>query len=387
MIEYVTSRKIIIGKYSASPHKHPNNKTSNTQTKSGMTKKEKIKSFDANGIGDKTANMFGLPFTLEECEIVLIPVPWEVTVSYGGGTVNGPNAIVEASYQVDLFDPIVKDAWHLGIGCDKENKLIRSKSKILRKKAEALIDAMASGKDISKNKVFQKSAKEIHEGCLWMNKIVKERALHFLDQKKIVGLLGGDHSTPLGMMEALTEKFGNYCVLQIDAHADLRNAYEGFEFSHASIMFNALKIKQIEKLVQVGIRDYCEEEFDLIQNSKGRVKTFFDRDIKHEMYRGDSWERICNRIVNELPQKIYLSFDIDGLDPKLCPHTGTPVAGGFETEQVLYLTEKIVKSGKQIIAFDINEVTPGPKGDDWDANVAARLLYRIANLVAMSNGK
>jgi agmatinase len=149
-------------------------------------------------------------------------------------------------------------------------------------------------------------------------------------------------------------------------------------------MFNALKIKQVEKLVQVGIRDYCEEELDLINNSNGRIKTFFDRDIKYAQYVGDSWDRVCNRIINELPQNIYLSFDIDGLDPKLCPNTGTPVAGGFETEQILFLIEKIVKSGRKIIAFDINEVSPGADGDDWDANVAARLLFRIANLAAMS---
>ena len=136
-------------------------------------------------------------------------------------------------------------------------------------------------------------------------------------------------------MQALAEKFGKFAVLQLDAHADLRIAYEGFEFSHASIMYNALKIKEIEKLVQVGIRDYCQEELEIITGSKGRVVTFFDRDMKHTMYRGDSWDRICNRIVRELPKKIYLSFDIDALDPKLCPNTGTPVAGGMEAEQVL----------------------------------------------------
>ena len=149
-------------------------------------------------------------------------------------------------------------------------------------------------------------------------------------------------------------------------------------------MFNALKISAVNKLVQVGIRDYCEQEFDLIKNSNGRVKTFFDRDIKQAQYNGDSWDRICNRIISELPQHIYLSFDIDGLDPKLCPNTGTPVAGGFETEQVLFLLEKIVKSGRKMIAFDLNEVSPGKDGSDWDANVASRLLYRIANLVAHS---
>jgi agmatinase len=348
-----------------------------------MTKQDKIKNFDPNGIGQLNDGMYGLPFTLEECETVLIPVPWEVTVSYGGGTADGPQAILDASYQVDLFDPVVKDAWKLGIGMDTISEEVRKKSDNLRNMAERYIEALANGADAN-NSDLKSKASDIRNECLWLNNWVKERCLHFLNQDKLVGLVGGDHSTPLGMMQALAEKFGNYAILQIDAHADLRNAYEGFEFSHASIMYNALKIKNVEKLVQVGIRDYCEEEFNLINNSNGRVKTFFDRDIKYAQYNGDSWDRICNRIINELPQNIYLSFDIDGLDPKLCPNTGTPVAGGFETEQVLFLLEKIAKSGKRFIAFDLNEVTPA-EDNDWDANVASRILYRICNLVALSN--
>jgi agmatinase len=350
-----------------------------------MTKQDKIKNFDPNGIGQLNDGMFGLPFSLEECETVLIPVPWEVTVSYGGGTVNGPKAILDASYQVDLYDPNVKDAWKAGIGMDKISPEIKKKSNLFRKGAERYIDALAKGADPDSPKLKAQASK-IQKECLALNKWVKDRCLHFLNKGKRVGLIGGDHSTPLGMMQALAEKFGDFTILQIDAHADLRNAYEGFEFSHASIMFNALKIKQVEKLVQVGIRDYCEEELDLINNSKGRVKTFFDRDIKYQMYNGDSWDRICNRIISELPPTIYLSFDIDGLDPKLCPNTGTPVAGGFEVEQILFLLEKIAKSGRKFIAFDLNEVTPS-KNNDWDANVAARLLYRICNLVALSQKK
>lgn len=218
-----------------------------------------------------------------------------------------------------------------------------------------------------------------------MNAWVKQRVLHFMNKNKVVALLGGDHSTPLGMMQALAEKQKSFGILQIDAHADLRDAYEGFEFSHASIMFNALKIKQVEKLVQVGIRDYCEAEAQLVEKSKGRIKTFYDRDIKHQQYEGKSWSKVCDDIIKQLPDKIYLSFDIDGLDPKLCPNTGTPVSGGFETEEILFLIQKIVESKKTIIAFDINEIAPGK--DEWDANVGARMLYRIANLVAKSNGK
>lgn len=348
-----------------------------------MTKEEKIKKFDPNGIGQLNDGMFGLPFTEQECETVLVPVPWEVTVSYGGGTANGPQAILDASYQVDLYDPFAKDAWKKGIAMQAINVGLQNKSDELREQAEFYIDALANGRAETEPEL-KAIAERISAECKNMNQWVKQSVLDLWNKGHYVGLIGGDHSTPLGMMQAIAEKHGDFAILQIDAHADLRNAYEGFEFSHASIMYNALKIPQVKKLVQVGIRDYCEEELQVISESAGRVKTFFDRDIKYAMYGGDSWDRICNRIIAELPQTLYLSFDIDGLDPKLCPHTGTPVAGGFETEQVLFLLEKIVQSGRKLIAFDINEVGPGPEGDEWDANVAARLLYRIANMARLS---
>jgi len=349
-----------------------------------MNKQEKIKNYDPSRVAGAGSNIFGLPFNETESETVIIPVPWEVTVSYGGGTLEGPEAILEASYQVDLYDPNLIDAWKFGIHIDHLNKDLKKQSKQLRKKAEVII-ASLSGEKVKESKaVLEKYRKEILTGCQEMNKWVKERTLHFLNKNKRVALIGGDHSVPLGIMQALAQKYTSFAVLQIDAHADLRKAYEGFEFSHASIMYNALKIKQISKMVQVGIRDYCQEEVDYIQNNAGRIKVFYDRDIKQAQYRGDSWERICNRIVKELPEHVYVSFDIDGLDPKLCPNTGTPVAGGFETEEVLYLVEKVVKSGKKIVAFDINEVSPA-KDNDWDANVAARLLYRICNLMTLSH--
>lgn len=348
-----------------------------------MSKADKIKNFDPNNLGDKNANICGLPFTTDEAEVVIIPVPWEVTVSYSAGTAKGPAAVFDASFQVDLFDPNIKDAWKIGLAMDVIPTAIEKKSNLLRKKAETYIAMLEDGKSPEKNAVMKNIQTEVNAACKEMNAWVKERALHFMNKKKVVALLGGDHSTPYGMMQALAEKHKSFGILQIDAHADLRDAYEGFEFSHASIMFNALKIKQVSKLVQIGIRDYCEAEYNIVKNSKGRVVSFYDRDIKHAQYEGKSWDKICDKIIKELPDKTYLSFDIDGLDPKLCPNTGTPVSGGFETEQILYLVQKIVASKKTIIAFDINEVAPGK--DEWDANVGARLLYRIANLVAKSN--
>ena len=349
-----------------------------------MNKKQKINEFDISGIAVGN-NIFGLPFNWDDAEIIVIPVPWEVTVSYNSGTAKGPQAVLDASFQVDLYDPNVEDAWKIGIAIDKINPEIKKKSDLLRKKVVKYIDLLAKGQTSESNSAMKKVKKEVNIACLWLNKWVKERSEFYLNKNKIVALLGGDHSTPLGLMQAVAQRHSSFAILQVDAHADLRDAYEGFDYSHASIMYNALKIQQVKKLVQVGIRDYCQAELDIIKDSKGKITTFFDRDIKNQQYKGETWSAICDQIVQTLPDKVFLSFDIDGLDPKLCPHTGTPVAGGFEFEQAVYLIEKVVSAGKQIIAFDINEVAPGK--DEWDANVGARLLYRIANLVAKSNGR
>lgn len=346
-------------------------------------KKAEESNFNPNDIGQADNNIFGLPFTPENANLVIIPVPWEVTVSYNAGTANGPQAIYDASYQVDLYDPIVDDAWKLGIAMLPVKKKIKAASNKLRKKAEKYISLYAKGKTAQNNEQMAKILQEVNTACGDLNNWVKENALALMANKKTVALLGGDHSTPLGLMQAIAQKHKSFGILQIDAHADLRDAYEGFEFSHASIMFNALKIKQVSKLVQVGIRDYCEDEKQLIDSDK-RIKTFFDSDIKAQQYEGKTWAKICDAIVASLPNKIYLSIDIDGLDPKLCPNTGTPVPGGFELEQVVYLVKKVIEAKKQIVAFDINEVAPDKT--EWDANVGARLLYKISNMCLLSNG-
>ncbi len=348
------------------------------------SKEEKIKAFNPNDVGNSNNGIFGLPYTTDEAELVIIPFPWEVTVSYSPGTAEGPLAILEASRQIDLYEPKFKDAWKLGIALDEYSEAWKQKSDELREKAAECIEALANGVSPSSEDILKIQA-GILDDTLLFNSWVKERSLHFLNQDKLVVGLGGDHSTPLGLIEALTEKHESFAVLQIDAHCDLRKAYEGFEFSHASIMFNVLKNPSISKLVQVGIRDYCEEEIEYIQHSNGRVKTFFDRDMKQALYMGKSIGGLQQEILSELPEKVYISFDIDGLDPKLCPNTGTPVAGGLEFEEALFLIEQLVASGRKIIGFDLNEVGCGEH--EWDANVGGRLLYRICNLMAFSNGR
>lgn len=341
-----------------------------------MDKQEKIENFDPNGFAT-TSNLFGLPFNYAESETVVLPVPWEVTVSYSAGTAEGPEAIEKASLQVDLYDAFLPDAWKRGIFMLPVDQELNVKSYRFRQLAEQHISALEAGlEDVD-------TLKEINEACKEMVAWTKAQCCQILADGKRLVLLGGDHSTPLGYIHALAEEHSSFGILQIDAHADLRVAYEGFEYSHASIMYNALRTPQVQKLVQVGIRDYCQAENDMVENSNGRIKTFFDRSIKAAGYGGKSWAEQCNEIVNELPEKVYLSFDIDGLDPKLCPNTGTPVAGGFEVEEVLFLLEKLVESGRQIIGLDLNEVSPGE--DEWDANVGARLLYKLCNIMAASS--
>ncbi len=324
--------------------------------------------------------LFGLPYTVDNAKIVALPVPWDVTVSYQTGAAKGPKAILNASCQVDLFDENISDAWNIGIAMDKFPADIEKRNITLRKKAEVYINAFVEGRADTKNML--KICEEVNKGCDDLRKWIKEKSLQFLKKDKIVALIGGDHSTPLGLMQAVSEHYRSFGILHIDAHCDLRNAYEGFTYSHASIMFNALKIKNLERLVQVGIRDFSQGEKKIIDDSNGRVRLFSDKGMKEKMYEGSTWKTIVQAIVKQLPQNVYISFDIDGLDPKLCPNTGTPVPGGLEFHQAIYLIEQVVESGRRIISFDINEVAPGE--NEWDANVGARLLYKMSNLAALS---
>jgi agmatinase len=340
--------------------------------------------YDPNSVGNPKNNLFGLPSNEQEAQLIILPVPWEVTVSYNAGTARCIDNVFKAALQVDLYDSDYPNQWRKGIYMKPVDKKILLKSDYLRKEAELYISFISEEEVLEDNKFMCKTLKEINEGSIFLNNWVYEQTKELLDKNKLVGMLGGDHSTPLGFFKAMSEKYSEYGILQIDAHCDLRKGYEDFNYSHASIMYNALtEIPQISRLIQVGIRDYCDEEWDYIKNSNYRVITYFDRDIKERQYGGENWHSIVDDIVKRLPENVFISFDIDGLDPKLCPNTGTPVMGGFETEQIFFLFKQVIKSGKKIIGFDLNEVGVGE--NDWDANVGARVLYKLCNLLLYSN--
>lgn len=338
--------------------------------------------FNPNSSGIE-GQLFGLPFTPETAELVVVPVPWEVTVSYHAGASLGPAAILDASMQVDLFIKDIPEAWKLGISMLPVPQSMEKESARLRElSGQYLARLDDQGTVAPEEPLLQK----INESCENLNIYIKSLVTKLMRDGKMVGLIGGDHSIPLGYLRALPNFYARFGVLQIDAHADLRKAYQGFTYSHASIMYNALKIPAVNTLVQVGIRDLCEEESEVIHRSRGRVVTFFDEDIKSAMYSGRTWDNVCDKIIEALPENVYISFDIDGLDPKLCPGTGTPVPGGLEFSQVVHLLKRLAIAGKRIIGFDLNEVAPS-KDDDWDANVGARMLYQLCNWMAVSRGR
>jgi agmatinase len=340
--------------------------------------------FDSNAASNPNNNVFGLPFTEDESRLVILPVPWEVTVSNTAGTARAADHIFKASMQVDLFDPETKDAWRQGLFMRPPDRKILLKSDYLRKEAELYIDYISKGEILEKNAFMCKSLKDINEGSVFLNNWVYEQTLGLLQKNKLVALLGGDHSTSLGFFKAIAEKHSDFGVLQIDAHCDLRESYEYFTYSHASVMYNALtEIPQLTRLIQVGVRDYCQEEWEYICNSNYRVITYFDRDIKDRFYDGQTWKQITDEIVSHLPDKVLLSFDIDGLDPKLCPNTGTPVMGGFDFEQIYYLLKKVIQSGRQLIGFDLSEI--GIDEQEWDANVGSHILWKLCNLLVAVN--
>ncbi len=348
-----------------------------------MAQKNTTNTFNPNDPAGKDANIFGLPFSENESKLILMPVPWEATVSYSTGTANGPDSIFEASKQVDLFDPILPDGWKQGIYMRKTDKAMKKMSRENRKLVEKII-AHLTGEETLKVPALKKAYDIVNKSSTELNKYLHNQTMQLLNRNKLVGMVGGDHSTPLGFIKAICDyyKNQNVAVLQFDAHFDLRKAYEGFKYSHASVMYNAIQETNISKLVQVGIRDYCNEEIDFVQQNKNRIEVFYDADLKRARYYGEAWHSICKRIVETLPDLVYISFDIDGLDPKLCPNTGTPVPGGLEFDEAVYLMNLIADSGKKIVGFDLNEVAPGE--NEWDANVGARLLYKMCNITLKS---
>lgn len=270
------------------------------------------------------------PRKAEDCLFHIIPVPYEESVSYGGGTAKGPERILDASDQLELFN---------GHSAPGEQGIF----------THFPIDCHANP-EIVMQRIFEKT-----QQVLTLNKIPV--------------LLGGEHSITYGALKALKEKYGTFGLVQFDAHADLRYEYLGSKWSHASVMCRAVDDLNLP-LVQLGNRAFCFEEYQT-----------------RKKYNVISWdaEYLCqnpipeNLIPHDFPKNIFITFDVDGLDPSIIPDTGTPVAGGLTWYQSLNLAKKALENRK-LIGFDVVELAP--KEDSFVSDfITAQLTYALMDLV------
>jgi len=332
--------------------------------------------FDPNSASTADSGIFGLPFVEEDARLIVIPVPWEVTTSYGGGTSGAPAAVLAASRQVDLFDLELVRPYAPGIFIREPRSEIATWNDEGKALAQHVINVAGRVEGAPE---LEHAVERVNELGSMLNDLVSEEAASVLAAGKIPALIGGDHSVPFGAIRAMGRHEKSFGILHVDAHSDTRDAYEGFVWSHASIMRNVLDhVPSVTRLVQVGIRDFCEQEWEYCRSQGDRVRVFYDDEIARAKLGGEHWHSICKRIVDSLPDRVWISFDIDGLDPSLCPHTGTPVPGGLFFQETCFLLRTLALSGREVIGFDVNEVAPGPPGDEWDANVGARLTYKLA---------
>jgi agmatinase len=338
---------------------------------------------DPSQVAVKNNQLFGLEVSFQEAKLLCNNISWDVTTSYRAGTVNGPSAILDASYQLDLVSPLLPNAWELSLHTLPIDQSCLKKSTDLRVKSARIIRALEAGHKISHQPDLLKDLEDINLACAQLSESTYQATLQWLKQNKKTLTLGGDHAISLGPIKAYAEFYPDLSILHFDAHADLRNAYEGFKESHASIMFNVMETAPVKSLVQVGIRDVSPIEIEY-SNSKENIHTHFDWSIKSQLSEGKSWNEISDNLIKPLSENVYISFDIDGLDPKLCPNTGTPVPGGLELWQVQILIERVLASGRKIVGADLVEVAPGPNGDQWDGNVGARCAFMLACAIAKS---
>ena len=317
--------------------------------------------------------IFGQTSSYEESKVALLGVPWEVTTSYLSGTVHGPQWIQKASSQLDFFDPkFQSNPSQQGIYLQH---LKFPQQDHLRLLASQFIE--------SNKKQSPTNLKTVNTGCHQMVEIVQQHIKKILDDKKICGLIGGDHSVSEGALLEIGKKYkGDFGLLHFDAHADMRKAYQDFTHSHASVMYNVLQqLHPPKALVQVGIRDLCEEEFKRISENN-HVHCFFDYEIKRRLFEGENWKAITQDIVQKLPSLVYVSLDVDVLTWSYAPHTGCPVPGGLTYDQIIFLLEEVKSQNKKIIGFDVVEVAKPSVlcSGEWDGNVGARLVYKLCGL-------
>ncbi|MBQ2365284.1 MAG: arginase family protein [Alistipes sp.] len=338
------------------------------------------KEFNPNGVIPDNGNYFGFPVEPNDAALVLLSAPWDATTSMRVGSSYAPDAIIEASRRIDLYDPVSPDSWRKGVATAPIDYTIQDLSLNLHSDAERVMKLHDElGMSVLENIIYTRSLRRVNEGMAEMNKNIYAQSAEWVNKGKIVGLVGGDQSTSYGLVKAIGQKYGEFGMLHIDSKVNLRDKFCGFDFSYASIMHDLLRdVEQIKSLVSVGVREFSPIEWQRAQENE-RVKLFTGQQIWSSHFEGVNWSTICNQIIAELPEKVYIALDIDGLTMDCSPHTGTIISGGLRFPEVVYLLDKLVNSGRQIVGFDLSGVVPC-HNDKVDALVAARLLFKMCGI-------
>ncbi|MHC4940460.1 MAG: agmatinase [Planctomycetota bacterium] len=271
----------------------------------------------------------GEPCTASDPFAVLVPVPYEKTTTYRKGTAQGPAALLAASTQVELFDEEMR--------CDPLERGVLTLDAV---ECESMPDVLAG---------------ELEDVCL----------PHF-QAGRLVGVIGGEHSVSLGAIRAAARRHEPLGILQIDAHPDLRESYEGTRFGHGCVMKRALDIDSVSTLVGVGLRAVSDED-DAVIRHDDRVHPFYAYELSGRGWIGD--------VLDKLPEKVYVTFDVDGLDPSVVPGTGTPEPGGLSWWDALALVRRVFAE-RTVVGFDVVELLPEPPSCVSDF-AAARLVMKM----------
>jgi N1-aminopropylagmatine ureohydrolase len=257
---------------------------------------------------------------------VVVPVPFEFSTSYGKGASKGPQAIIDASEYVELFDEVLE------------------------------CEAFKSG-------IFTAEYPDPKNNPADALEQIRKQVKKYIDENKFVVALGGEHSISSAVLAAQNEKFDNLSVLQLDAHADLRDSYEGSKFSHASVMKRIWDLNR--NIVQCGVRSLSKEEADFIKENK--VNTFFAHDLKNKK----NWDKVLEKLTDN----VYLTIDVDFFDPSIMPATGTPEPGGFYWDETMSILAKLFSS-KNVVGSDVVELSP-EKGMHHADFMIAKLVYKL----------
>lgn len=324
------------------------------------------------------SSLFGWPALRQKSSVILVGVPWEVTVSYREGASLAPQSLLKSSSQIDLYDFELKDTYRSGFFLEPISEEIKEKNRLARHQARKVIQEWEKSEGSLCSQKTKTLLEQVNQACQEMVDWVYKKTKKILSENKIPGLIGGDHSISLGAVKAFGEEYKQYGILQIDAHLDLRPSYQGFTYSHASVMHNVLNLLlPPQKIVSVGVRDFSQKEWKRVQSETQRLVCFTNHEIKSWLFQGRSWKSFCEKIISELPQNIYLSVDVDGFSPNHFPQTGTPVPGGLSFDQFIYFLMKLVREGrKRIIGFDLCELASHHE-ESLDANIGMRLLYQM----------